>query len=208
MNVQQAYNDWASTYDTDRNLTRDLDAEVVRNTLAGLNCHSILEIGCGTGKNTPFLAQIGRHVRAVDFSAGMIACAREKLSLDNVTFTVADITQRWPGEDGSVDLVSCNLVLEHVEDLFSIFAEASRVVAKDGRLFVCEFHPFRQYQGTKANYQRGQAKTEIPAFVHHLSDYTAAAESNGLALASVREWWHAEDQGKPPRLVSFDFRKK
>lgn len=208
MNVQQAYNDWASTYDTDRNLTRDLDAEVVRNTLAGLDCHSILEIGCGTGKNTAFLAQIGRHVRAVDFSAGMIACAREKLPLDNVTFTVADITQRWPGEDGSVDLVSCNLVLEHVEDLFSIFAEASRVVAKDGRLFVCELHPFRQYQGTKANYQRGQAKTEIPAFVHHLSDYTAAAESNGLALASVREWWHAEDQGKPPRLVSFDFRKK
>jgi len=208
MNVQQAYNDWALTYDTDRNLTRDLDAEVVRNTLAGQHCHTILEVGCGTGKNTAFLAQIGRHVRALDFSAGMIAQARAKLQLDNVTFTVADITQRWPGEDGSVELVTCNLVLEHVQDLFNVFSEASRVLAKNGRLFVCELHPFRQYQGTKANFQRGHTKTEIPAFVHHLSDYTAAAENNRLVLASVKEWWHADDKDKPPRLVSFLFEKR
>ena len=30
MNVQQAYVDWAETYDSDRNLTRDLDQMVVR----------------------------------------------------------------------------------------------------------------------------------------------------------------------------------
>jgi len=207
MNVQQAYNDWASTYDTDRNLTRDLDAEVMRNILAGEHCHTIMEIGCGTGKNTVFLAQIGQHVRALDFSAGMVARAREKLQLDNVTFTVADITQRWPAEDGSVNLVSCNLVLEHVADLYFIFAEAARVLTKGGKLFVCELHPFRQYQGTKANFSRNQKTTEIPAFVHHLSDYTTAAASNQLALDSLREWWHAEDKDKPPRLVSFLFEK-
>ena len=146
-----AYTDWSATYDLDRNLTRDLDQLVTRDTLSGLRCKSILEIGCGTGKNTPLLAQIGEHVSALDFSAGMIEKSQsEKLSLDNVTFEVADITQPWPCEDRSMDLVVCNLVLEHIPDLSFIFSEASRVLVKTGRFFVSELHPFRQYQGTQA----------------------------------------------------------
>jgi malonyl-CoA O-methyltransferase len=68
-------------------------------------------------------------------------------------------------------------------------------------------HPFRQYQGTKANFQREQQTTVIEAFVHHLSDFTSAAADNGLSLVSMKEWWHEEDQDKPPRLVSFMFMK-
>src|SRR5256885_9629209 len=98
MNVQQAYTDWSATYDEDRNLTRDLDEIVTRETLANLRCNSILEIGCGTGKNTAFLAQIGQHVSAIDFSTAMIEKAREKLPNGKVTFVVADLTQPWPCE--------------------------------------------------------------------------------------------------------------
>src|SRR5216684_4327423 len=116
MNIQQAYTDWSSTYDQDRNLTRDLDEIVTRETLASLCCDSILEIGCGTGKNTALLAQIGQHVKAIDFSSGMIEKAREKPSLDNVTFAAADLTQPWPCDDQSIDLISCNLVLEHISE--------------------------------------------------------------------------------------------
>jgi len=70
MSIQKAYNDWSSAYDTDENLTRDLDQKVTREELADLHFNSILEIGCGTGKNTAFLAQIGAHVHALDFSEG------------------------------------------------------------------------------------------------------------------------------------------
>src|ERR1700704_5837722 len=99
MNIQQAYTDWSSTYDQDRNLTRDLDEIVTREALANLRCNSILEIGCGTGKNTALLAQIGRRVLALDFSTGMIEQARAKLLLENVEFELADLTQPWPCED-------------------------------------------------------------------------------------------------------------
>jgi malonyl-CoA O-methyltransferase len=44
--------------------------------------------------------------------------------------------------------------------------------------------------------------------VHHISDFFAAAAANGLELARMKEWWHAEDQNKPPRLVSFMFDKR
>jgi malonyl-CoA O-methyltransferase len=207
MNIQQAYTDWSDTYDQDRNLTRDLDAIVTKEILANLRCESILEIGCGTGKNTALLARVGRQVLAIDFSTGMIEKAREKLSLANVTFNAADITHAWPGEDQSFDLVVCNLVLEHISDLSFIFAQAFRVLRLGGRFFVSELHPFRQYLGTQAKFQRNQVTTQIPAFVHHISDFIDAGATNNLALCMMKEWWHEEDNDKPPRLISFMFQK-
>jgi len=176
---------------------------VTRQVLGDRRAHAILETGCGTGKNTVFLAEIGESVLALDFSEGMLSRAREKVPARHVTFAEADLTQRWPCEDRSRDLIVCNLVLEHIADLSFVFAEAARCLEPGGRLFACELHPFRQYQGTQANFQRDQGTTEIPAFVHNLSDFTQAARAHGLSLDDLNEWWHAEDQGLPPRLISF-----
>lgn len=207
MNTQEAYSHWSSTYDHDRNLTRDLDQTVTKSILANLRYKSVLEIGCGTGKNTALLAEIAETVWAFDFSVGMLEKARQKVPAGNVSFVVTDLTREWPCKQRTVDLIACNLVLEHVRDLSFIFAEAFRVLVKGGRFFVCELHPFRQYQGTKAHFRRDEQTTVIEAFVHHLSDFTTAAADNELSLVSMKEWWHEEDQDKPPRLVSFMFEK-
>jgi len=152
--IEDAYNAWSSTYDSDRNRTRDLDQQVARDELQNLRCHSVLELGCGTGKNTTLLAQISERVCSLDFSAGMIEKARARTDSPNVTFEIADITKRWPSNDQSFDLVVCNLVLEHIEDLGFIFAEGARVLTTGARYFVCELHPFRQYEGTQARFER------------------------------------------------------
>jgi len=207
MSIQKAYNEWSETYDTDQNLTRDLDQKVTRETLAHLRFDSILEIGCGTGKNTAFLVDVGEHVHALDFSEGMIEKAREKVKAENVKFSVADLTQKWPCENRSYDLIVCNLVLEHIEDLSFIFSEALRVLHEQGRFIINELHPFRQYEGKKARFDAGAGTTEIPAFVHHISDFVNVAATNGLRLVKLNEWWHEQDQGKPPRIISFIFEK-
>jgi ubiquinone/menaquinone biosynthesis C-methylase UbiE len=207
MSIQDAYTNWSLTYDEDRNRTRDLDQQVTKSTLSGRHVDRIVETGCGTGKNTAFLAQIAGRVTALDFSAGMLARARQKVQASNVTFVEADLTQAWPVEDRSADLVVCNLVLEHIANLRFIFGEAARILLPGGRFFVCELHPFRQYQGTQATFQRADGAILIDAYVHHISDFLAAAEASGLALAIFKEWWHEEDEGKPPRLASFVFVK-
>jgi ubiquinone/menaquinone biosynthesis C-methylase UbiE len=206
--TQEAYNDWSSTYDQDRNLTRDLDRTVTRDNLANLRCDSVLEMGCGTGKNTALLSEICERVYAFDFSKAMIAKARQKPRTGSVSFAVADLSQQWPCKERAVDLIVCNLVLEHISDLSFIFIEAYRALTNGGRLFVSELHPFRQYQGTKANFQREDGTTEIEAFVHHVSDFTGAATDAGFSLARMNEWWHEEDRHQPPRLVSFMFEKQ
>jgi 2-polyprenyl-3-methyl-5-hydroxy-6-metoxy-1,4-benzoquinol methylase len=206
VSVQLAYTDWSLTYDTDTNRTRDLDAVVTRQMLAGMQSHSILELGCGTGKNTVWLAELGERVLAMDFSEGMLGKAKAKITQPNVTFAFADLNQPWPTTDHTFDLVVGNLVLEHIANLDFIFAEAARSLNAGGHLFISELHPFRQYQGTQANFQRNQETTTIQAFVHHFSDYVQAAQASGFKLERVREWWHADDENKPPRLVSFLFK--
>ena len=207
MNIQNAYNEWSETYDTDENLTRDLDQKVTREALASLHFTSILEIGCGTGKNTSFLSQIGESVYAVDFSQRMIEKAKEKVRAENVRFSMMDITQRWNFEDQSFDLIICNLVLEHIENLSFVFSEASRTLKEKGRFFINELHPFKQYEGKKARFYIDQKTIEVEAFVHHMSDFFNAATTHGLTLVKLNEYWHEKDQNKPPRLVSFMFEK-
>jgi ubiquinone/menaquinone biosynthesis C-methylase UbiE len=207
MIVRQAYDNWSHTYDSDLNRTRDLDGSIARTTFTRPAFDLIVEVGCGTGKNTPLYARAGKRVHAIDFSEGMIRQAREKVVADNVIFSVADITKPWPCDDATADLVVFHLVLEHIENLEFVLSEASRVLVERGRVFISELHPYRQYQGVKANFQQGTSTTTIPAFVHNISDFLAAALHAGLSLASLQEWWHEEDKGKPPRIVSLMFEK-
>jgi malonyl-CoA O-methyltransferase len=205
MDIQNAYNQWSAIYDTNENLTRDLDAQILRETLHGQRFHSTLELGCGTGKNTVFLAEIAERVHALDFSEGMLEKARLKLTTDNVRFSMADLTLRWPCEDAAHDLIVCDLVLEHIKDLNHIFAEAARTLRPRGWFFINELHPFKQYGGTKARYEQAGRTVEVEAYVHHISEVIAAGQGNGLRLRSFREYWHAADAGKPPRIASFVF---
>jgi ubiquinone/menaquinone biosynthesis C-methylase UbiE len=207
MKIQDAYTRWSTTYDSDRNLTRDLDHRATQHALTGLSYQNIMELGCGTGKNTAFLTELGRNILALDFSPGMLSQARSKIKSDRVYFVVADLTCAWPCKSESFELIVCNLVLEHIEDLDLIFSEVSRSLKPGGQFFLSELHPFRQYQGTKANFRTRNEAIEIHAFVHHLSDFTEAARANGLSLRTMKEWWHEEDQNKLPRLVSFMFEK-
>jgi len=208
MNIQNAYNEWAEIYDSNTNLTRDLDQKVTRDVLGGQKFNSILEIGCGTGKNTVFLAQIGLRVQALDFSEAMIEKAREKVKADNVHFSRADITNKWPCDGEGFDLIVCNLVLEHIKDLSYPFAEATRCLQENGRFLVNELHPSKQYKGTKARFEKGSETVEVEAFVHHISEFIQAATTSGLNLMSLNEYWHEDDKDKPPRIISFIFEKK
>jgi ubiquinone/menaquinone biosynthesis C-methylase UbiE len=204
--IAAAYDAWAASYDTDANRTRDLDAEVLRVTLRARRLGAALELGCGTGKNTAFLAAIAERVVAADFSPGMIAVARAKVHAPNVRFVRVDATAGWPLPAATFDLVTFDLVLEHVADLRHVAAEAARVLRPGGELFVCELHPFRQYEGKQAHFVRGDAVHTVPAFVHHVADFVAAGLGAGLQLVELREHWHTDDAGRPPRLLSLRFR--
>ncbi len=208
MNIQKAYDQWSATYDVDENSTRNLDEIITKKILSTITCNTILEIGCGTGKNTQLLAQIAETVIATDFSLGMISKAKLQIQAENVSFRVGDLTKKWTVEDQSIDLVVCNLVLEHIENLGFIFSEVSRVLGKGGKFFISELHPFKQYQGKQANFQQKGKNTKVEAFLHNTTDFIDAANKNGLRLLALNEWWSENNHDEPPRLMTFMFEKQ
>jgi len=144
----------------------------------------------------------------VDFSQGMIEKAKQKVQAKNVHFSMMDITKPWELENQSFDLIVCNLVLEHIENLNFIFAEAARTLRPHGSFFINELHPFRQYDGKKARFSRNEETIEVNAFVHHISDFFKAGTENGLVLARLDEYWHDADQGNLPRILSLTFERR
>lgn len=208
--VSAAYDRWAASYDDDRNATRDLDAAVVRRVPLVLADHTVLELGCGTGKNTTWLAERARRVVGLDISSGMLARARERVSAPHVVFVRADVRFGWPVRDGVADVVIGNLVLEHVDELQPVFAEAARVLRPGGQLFICELHPYRQWNGAQAHFTDAATgeTVHVTAHVHTASEYVNGALAAGLTLRHLGEW--VEDDapgGAPPRLLSALFER-
>ena len=207
MNIQTAYNAWAETYDTVRNRTRDLEAVAIRQLLADVPFAEVIELGCGTGKNTEWLAARAAHVTAVDFSAEMLGKARAKITRANVRFQQADITQEWDFGPRPADLVTCSLVLEHLPDLGAVFRQAARVLRPGGVFYMGELHPFKQYQGTKARFDVGSGIFELECFTHHVSDFMAAGQASGFRCEALREFFDDDDRTAVPRILALLFQK-
>lgn len=208
--VARAYDRWAAQYDSDRNATRDLDAHVVRRAPLELTGHRVLELGCGTGKNSAWLAERAGELVALDFSAGMLAVARERVRAANVRFVEHDIREPWPVQSGAFDVVVGNLVLEHVRDLVPVYAESARVLRVGGQLFLCELHPYRQLLGGQAHFTDGATQQTVPvtAFLHTTSEYVNGALAAGFVLREMGEWLEDDaPDGAPPRLLSLRFER-
>lgn len=207
MDVQKGYNLWSESYDTDQNKTRDLEGVTLQSLLAGKRFGRTLEIGCGTGKNTSWLQHISDQIVAVDFSEKMLSKARQKISSPHVFFVQADIRQPWDFVEEPFDLVTFSLVLEHLEELAPPFQKAEQVLCPQGILYIGELHPFKQYGGTKARFSHENERTELPAFVHHVSDFIHAAQSFGLSLERMVEAFDEDPSNEIPRILSLVFKK-
>jgi ubiquinone/menaquinone biosynthesis C-methylase UbiE len=207
MKPQQAYNSWASQYDSNENKTRDLEAKALREVLSTISFDSCLEIGCGTGKNTEWLLQKTEWITAVDLSEEMLSRAREKVQSAKVEFVQADINTDWTFTDKKFNLVSFSLVLEHIKNLDHIFQEAQRKVFEGGYLYIGELHPFKQYTGSKARFETGEGLQVVECYNHHISEFTQSAEKHGLRLLQLREWFDNDDRSSIPRILTLLFQK-
>lgn len=208
--VAAAYDDWAETYDTDPNRTRDLAAQALKQADLNLAGRRIVEVGCGTGRNTKWL--IGpagaQEIVALDFSDEMLARASARVRDPRVRFLQHDVRAQWPLADASADVIVVMLILEHIEQLGPMLVEAARTLNVNGQLFICELHPQRQLMGKKARFinARTGEQTLVPAFLHQTEDYLQAASSAGFELVQMADWHDVGSQtDNPPRILSLHF---
>jgi ubiquinone/menaquinone biosynthesis C-methylase UbiE len=207
MNPQQAYNSWASQYDTNENKTRDLEAKALRDILSTISFNTVLEIGCGTGKNTEWLLQKAERITSVDLSEEMLSKAREKIQSTNVEFIQADINNDWNFTGRTFDLIGFSLVLEHIENLDHIFKEVYKKLNNEGFAYIGELHPFKQYNGTKARFETDEGLQIVQCYNHHISDFIQSAKKYGLKLIELDEYFDNDDKTTIPRILTLVFQK-
>lgn len=208
MSIEKAYNSWAEQYDTNENKTRDLDIKATIETLSKYEFRNVLELGCGTGKNTEWLLTKAERIIGLDFSQEMLDIAKEKITGNNVEFKKSDLIKDWEIENQFADLVTSSLTLEHIDDLNHIFNQANQKLIENGIFFISELHPFKQYIGSKAKFETGNGIEELEVYTHHISDYLDNANKNGFELLEIKEWFDEKSEKEIPRLISFVFRKK
>lgn len=101
-----------------------------------------LDICCGKGRNTIWLAKQGIDIEGCDWSEYAITSCQEKLSPElnaRCKFSSFDVTQKWPFEDDSFDFVIDSFGSSDITTNLgrkTIAAEAHRVLKSGGVYFM------------------------------------------------------------------------
>ena len=191
LSTRDGYDRWAATYDTMGNWLLELEEPEVDRALGNVNDLDVLDVGAGTGRHALRIAESGARVTAIDFSAEMLAKARQKPGAEHVRWLEHDVARHeaLPFGADSFDRVLSALVLEHipVDELASFFGELGRVARDDGVIVVTAMHPAMFLKGVSANFRDETGEVRPRSYVATLSDYVMGAIQAGLVIVSLAE---------------------
>lgn len=101
----------------------------------------VIDLGCGTGRNTNYIAGLGNKAVGIDISETALRIAQERaneLHLDSVTYIKQSIGDEFPFSNESfdiaLDVTSSNSLNEKERDVY--LKETARVLKSGGFLFV------------------------------------------------------------------------
>ena len=188
--VRDGYDRWARVYDHDANPLPALEEPHVREALGDVRGCAVLDLGCGTGRHTVWLAAAGARVTALDFSEGMLDQARRKAPAAGVRLIVHDLHESLPLDDASFDALVSGLVLEHLRDLDGFFRESHRVLRPGGRAVVSAMHPAMFLRGSRARFTDPESGEIISpgSLPHRLGEFVMSALNAGFALRGLDEY--------------------
>ncbi len=135
LSVLENYNEWHREHPTGDGVWADLVKQQVLSR-DGLSVADFLDIGCGRGTLTDWIAShtVGRVVGA-DFASVAVDHARAHYSRANLSFEIQDIEAISHPTESFDAVVSCETI-EHVPDPAKAVREVARVLRPGGVLFL------------------------------------------------------------------------
>ena len=175
LNVLKGYEKWSKTYDSDKNPLIAMESNKILGLLKPVKNKKILDIGCGTGRNSIKLAKKGANVTGIDFSKNMLEIAKKKAKMVNlkISFKIGRVTN-LPFSNNSFDKVTCNLTLSHVKNLNKALKEMKRVVKKNGIIVISDLNPFLCGKQGGAYFRFKRKTHQIRTYVHTFEDFFKA----------------------------------
>jgi SAM-dependent methyltransferase len=167
---------------------------LVPGLLAGRRGARVMDLGCGRGDSVDLFRAADPEVRwvGVELTDSEEFAKRTRDDAQFVTFDGIDL----PFEDGSLDVVFCKQVLEHVERPDVLLPEVARVLRPDG-VFAGSTSNLEPYHGySVANFtpyglKRLLERTgfDVEAFVPGVDGLTLMARRLLSAPGWLERWW-------------------
>ena len=123
---------------------------------------SVMEIGCGTGKNSFLLAQkTGMKILGTDICVPFIEEAKKNFSLTNLNFDIIDFNKADQFKGLKFDYIIGNGILHHLyHHLDDAFINMRYLLADNGKIIFLEPNIYNPYCALIFNFARKQAKLE------------------------------------------------
>ena len=163
-----------------------MDSRHTIKILAPASGETILDAGCGTGRNLKPLLMADTAAIGIDFSIGMLRVARRQF--EDVPLALADLHETLPFQDNCFDAILCALIGEHLNDLGSVYSEFYRVLRLRGRLVFSVYHPEMSAAGIEANFEQAGVEYRLGAIHYSLANHLQLLEEAGFGGIYAQEF--------------------
>ncbi|KXI30760.1 methyltransferase domain-containing protein [Paraglaciecola hydrolytica] len=160
--------------------------------LLPLQCHTLLDIGCGTGRVTRQLSQQSEHVIAMDLALGMLKHASSGSHDQSITWIQGDAEQ-LALLDASLDTVFSSMVLQWCKSPLQVMSEINRVLKMQGQAVLAVM-----CDGSFTELQQVWAQVDSKQHINHFATpevWQQAAVNSGLQVKLTTQFyqtWHAD----------------
>lgn len=208
--IRETFNTIADGYDTGALRFFSHSAAHLATLLDVQGHERVLDVACGTGHASLAIAPLLPHgrVTAVDFSAAMLARARDKaesLGISNIEFLERDM-QDLGFPEHSFDCAVCAFGIFFVEEMETQLAHIASMVKPGGRVMITNFqesyfHPLKELFIDRLLAFGVESPPQSWRRIAHeegcrrlftmagLSDIRVESKDVGYHLANAKEWW-------------------
>lgn len=135
----EAAEDW---FQQDQSVRTGMLDSWMLNALGDVDGAAVIDIGCGEGRFSRLLSELGARVTGVDLTEPFVERARSRSSGDE-TYIVSNAENLAGLDSESFDLAVSYIVLVDLLDYRRAIRAAHRVLKPGGRFVICNVHPMR-----------------------------------------------------------------
>ena len=154
-----------------------------------------LEIGCGAGQNSIFLAKQGAQCVAIDISEKQLACGRNLAAAEKVAVDFQRVSMDKMEFLGKFDLIHSTYALPFSADPQKVIADAAAMLNPGGTFLLTTGHPL--YAGEWLDIGDGEDGLFLPDYFRPEPDVRMSLDDKTMSAAhywpisTLTEWIHS-----------------